>query len=268
LYYILVTVKRNLSIAGSFAYDVPIERQIPLIAAAGFNYISPGGSLDHLNYLSKEVRKNFSKLLARYGLKMDTIHAPLTGKFDVEKYRETAQAAAEFGAGVVVVHCSTFEITESELAALLPERQKACRELKKISRQTGVRFALENMCPGPASTLVKVLVENADPACIGFCYDSSHDQVDGPRSFELLEGLKNRLIAVHLSDRIKPFTDHAIPWEGFIHWEELCGILKTCNIRFPLLLEVGTTHSAEKEPAKFLKLAHQAGCKLWDMIIE
>ena len=261
-----MTAQRNLSIAASFVYDIPIETQIPLIAEAGFNFVSPGGSLEHLNYLSKEVRKNFTKLLNRYSLKMDTIHGPVTGKFDLEKYKRTAEAAAEFGASVVVAHCSPFEITESELASLLPQREKDCRELEKISRETGVRFALENMMPGPASRLVKQLVQDADPACIGFCYDSSHDQVDGPRAFTLLEGLKDRLIAVHLSDRIKPFTDHVIPWEGFIHWDELCPILKTCNIQFPLLLEVATTFSAEKDPEKFLKLAYKAGCKLWDVI--
>jgi sugar phosphate isomerase/epimerase len=263
-----MTIKRNLSIAGSFAYDVPIEKQIPMIAQAGFNYFSPGGSLTHCNYLDKETRKKLAALLNWYPLKMDTIHAPLTGKFDIEKYQATAEAAAEFGAGVVVVHCSPFEITESDLALLLPQLKKDCSELEKISQATGVRFALENMMPGPASTLIEKLVEDADPACIGFCYDSSHDQVDGPRAFTLLAELKDRLIAVHLSDRIKPFTDHVIPWEGFIRWDELIPILKSCNIQFPLLLEVATTHSAQKDPAKFLKLAYQEGCKLWDMIFE
>lgn len=266
-YYMGVPNNRKLSITGSFAYDIPVEQQIPLIAEAGFNYFSPGGSLKHLDYLDKTVRKNFARLLAHYGLKMDTIHAPLTGKFDVEILKKTAEAAVELGAPVVIVHCGQFEITEAELAALLPQLQKDCRELEKISRAAGVRFALENMCPGPASTLVAELVKDAGPACIGFCYDSSHDQVDGPRPFSLLEELKDRLIAVHLSDRIKPFTDHVIPWEGFIHWDELCPILKSCNIRFPLLLEVATTFSAEKDPEKFLKKAYQAGCRLWDMVM-
>jgi sugar phosphate isomerase/epimerase len=238
-----------------------------MIAHAGFNYVSPGGSLKHLDYLDKATRKNFTQLLAQYGLTMDTIHGPLTGKFDIEILKRTAEAAAGFGAGVVVVHCSPFEITESELASLLPQRQKDCKELEKISRATGVRFALENMAPGPASTLIARALEDADPAHIGFCYDSSHDQVDGPRSFALLEELKPRLMAVHLSDRIKPFTDHVIPWEGFIRWDELCGILKTADIQFPLLLEVATTHSAEKDPAKFLAKAYQAGCRLWDMVM-
>jgi sugar phosphate isomerase/epimerase len=262
-----VNAQRNLSIATSFAYDVPIEAQIPLIAQDGFNYISPGGSLTHFNYLSKEVRRSFTKLIKENSLKIDTIHGPLTGKFDLEKYKATAEAAAELGAGVVVVHCSPFEITEPEFDLLLPQLKKDCRELEKISRATGVRFALENMAPGSASHLVKKIVEEAAPTRIGFCYDSSHDQVDGPRSFELLRGLKDRLIAVHLSDRIKPFTDHVIPWEGFIHWDELCPILKSCNIHFPLLLEVATTYSAEKDPEKFLKLAYLAGSKLWDIVM-
>jgi len=261
-----VNVKRNLSISTSFAYDIPVEKQIPLIAAAGFNYVSPGASLKHCNYLSKETRHKLIKLLEQYGLKMDTLHAPLTGSFDIGLFKETAEAAAEFGAPVVVLHCSPFEINASELPASIRKLKEDCRELVKISRQTGVTFALENQAPGPAAELIRRVLLETDSPYLGFCYDSSHDQVDGPRPFDLLKELKDKLVAVHLSDRIKPFTDHVLPWEGFIHWDELIPILKECNITFPLLFEVAITHSAEKDPVKFLALAYERACRLWDEI--
>jgi sugar phosphate isomerase/epimerase len=261
-----VTIKRNLSISTCFDYSVPIETQIPLIAKAGFTYVSPGGSRKHFDVFSKEARQNLLKLLDKYGLKMDTIHGPLSG-IDIEEMKQIAAAAVELKALAVVVHCSSFEMPEAELALRLPQLKNDCRELSKIYEETGIAFALENMAPGPATELVRqTLLENDYPG-IGFCYDSSHDQIDGPRPFTLLEELKDKLIAVHLSDRINPFTDHVPPWDGFIHWDELCPILKGCHIAFPLLFEVTTTFSAEKDPVKFLKLAYERACKVWDMVM-
>ena len=78
--------------------------------------------------------------------------------------------------------------------------------------------------------------------------------------------LKDKLIAVHLSDRVKEFVDHVIPGEGFINWTSLCSILRDSGISFPLLLEVMVTNSSEKDPAMFLNLAFKSGSKLYSKI--
>lgn len=72
-----------------------------------------------------------------------------------------------------------------------------------------------------SSTLARL-----DPALFGFCYDSAHVQIDGPRPFQLLDDLQDRVIAVHLSDRLRAFTDHVLPGEGFIAWDAL---LRACR---------------------------------------
>jgi sugar phosphate isomerase/epimerase len=267
LYYIPVITKRNLSISTCFDYAVPIETQIPLIAKAGFTYVSPGGSRKHFDVFSKEARQKLLKLLDKYGLKIDTLHGPIPCAIDSKEMKQLAAAAVELKASVVILHCSPFEIPESELALRLPQLKIDCRELNKIYEETGVAFALENMAPGPATELVRQTLFETDYPGIGFCYDSSHDQIDGPRPFTLLKELKDKLIAIHLSDRIKPFSDHVPPWEGFIHWDELCPILRRCNIEFPLLFEVTTMFSAEKDPVQFLKLAYQRGCMVWDKVM-
>jgi hypothetical protein len=43
-----------------------------------------------------------------------------------------------------------------------------------------VTFALENVMLGPATTLVQTVLPHLPPASFGFCYDSAHDQIDGP----------------------------------------------------------------------------------------
>jgi sugar phosphate isomerase/epimerase len=125
---------------------------------------------------------------------------------------------------------------------------------------------LENVTPGPATEVVRRAILETDPAAIGFCYDSSHDQIGGPNEFELLLELRERLVAVHLSDRVREFVDHVIPGEGFIDWSKLCPILASARITFPLLLEVMTTNCVEKDPLRFLSQAFESGRELYHRI--
>jgi sugar phosphate isomerase/epimerase len=132
---------------------------------------------------------------------------------------------------------------------------RTCEALQPHAIACGVRFALENVLPGPATDLVVRVLDRLDPAVFGACYDSSHDQIGGPRPFSLLEQWRERLIAVQLSDRVREFVDHVLPGEGFIDWPGLSRALRRTVFGGPLLLEVATTHSAEKDPAQFLRRA-------------
>jgi len=258
--------KRQISISTWFDYNIPIEKQIPLIAEAGLTHISLGRDRAHFNYFNEEDQTGILKLLHEYSLQIDTIHGPEIGKENAGELMAIAEAAVELRAPVIVLHGGPFSFGQNELEARLSELRLKCRELDTIARCTGVKFALENVLPGPATELIRKAILEADPATIGFCYDSSHDQIDGPNPFDLLLELKDRVIAVHLSDRIREFVDHVIPGEGFIDWETLCLTLTTAKMTFPLLLEVNVQHSSEKDTVKFLNLAYRRGCGLYDRI--
>jgi sugar phosphate isomerase/epimerase len=262
-----VNVKRNLSISTCFDYAVPIEKQIPMIAQAGFTYVSPGASTKHFNYFSHEARLKLLALLDRYGLKIDTIHGPLSGVIYLKEMQQLAAAALELKTPVVVLHASPFEFPEAELPSRLEQLKTDARKLSSIYEATGIAFALENMVPGAPTELIRRVLLDTDYPGIGFCYDSSHDQIDGPRPFTLLEELKHKLWVVHLSDRIAPFKDHVPPGEGFIRGEELCPLLRQADIKFPLLFEVTTMFSAVKDPEKFLGAAYERGCGVWDKVM-
>jgi sugar phosphate isomerase/epimerase len=102
---------------------------------------------------------------------------------------------------------------------------------------------------------------------VGICYDSSHDQIDGPREFSFLEMNKSKVIKVHISDRIKEFVDHVIPGEGFIDFESIVRYLKQSAFELPLLLEVMMTHSKYKDTEIFLNEAYKKGVELYKRII-
>jgi len=44
-----------------------------------------------------------------------------------------------------------------------------------MSKQSGVKFAIENVLPGIATDFAEFVINKTNPKHFGFCYDSSHD---------------------------------------------------------------------------------------------
>jgi sugar phosphate isomerase/epimerase len=272
--------KCSISISTVFDYTIPFHKQIPMIRKAGFTHVSLGADESHSKYLSGEGRRRIKTLLKESKLSIDTIHAPSGRDADlssvnrdiatntVNLLKETAIAANDLSVPTVIVHASPFEFGREELNSRLKSLNKIVEMLVPIAEELGVKFALENVHPGPATELIQNFLESSDSSYIGFCYDSSHDQIDGPKSFDLLNRLKHKLITMHISDRIKPYVDHVIPGEGFIDWNALCELLKTCNLKTPLLLEVMIYNSNIKNPDVFLETAYRRACYLYNACIE
>lgn len=256
-----------LSISTSYNYGIPIEAQIPAIARAGFTHVSLGGRAEHSGYLRPAARQRLKALIAAHGLRVDTVHGPsVGGPGGTQALTEAAEAAADLGASVVVLHGGPFAFDAADLSLHLHTLLGICQEMDSLSQRLGVVFALENVMPGPATDLVRRALPELPRRRFGFCYDSAHDQIDGPRAFDLLEELGDRVIAVHLSDRVRPFVDHVVPGEGFIDWEALCRALRRTSFRGPLLLEVMATHSRVREPDALLALAYERGRWLADRV--
>lgn len=253
----------KLSISTCFNYAIPIDEQISLVAEAGFCHISLGGNESHANYLTAKGRKRLNELLQQSNLTIDTIHGPQADRPDsIERLTAVAIAAVELGAPIVVMHASSFDFPIEQFSHRLNAVLATCSALKPVAKDTGILFAIENVFPGPATDIVSQLLDCLDPRYFGFCYDSSHDQIGGPRPFDLLRALKERLFTVHLSDRIREFVDHVPPGEGFIDWVELAAILRTTPMKGPLLFELMIENSTEINPRLFLNLAYERACQI------
>lgn len=258
----------DLSISTSFSYEIPIEDQVPLMAEAGFTYLSLGAQLEHSGYLIAEQRARLKELLCSHGLRVDTIHARGLDRPDaLSEAAATVEAAADLKARCVVVHAGPFELDEAEVDRRLCGLLETCAELRAVAKAAGLGLALENVMPGLATDLVRRALPRLDGDVFGLCYDSSHAQICG-RPLDLLDEFPDRLIAVHLSDRIGPFMDHVIPGEGLIDWSALCARLRAAGYDRPLLLEVHMKHSHFTEPRVFLAQAHEAGARMWRLMNE
>lgn len=257
----------DISIASSFQYDISIEDQLPLIAEAGFPHVSLGGKQEHSGYLVPKRRNELKSRLAGHELAIDTIHAYGLDRPDaVPQISATIGAAADFGASCIVAHVGPFNCSQQGLDDKVAAALAACGDLASIAKDSGVVLALENVMPGAATDLVRKVLQETDTEIFGLCYDSAHDQIDGPRPFDLIDEFRDRIFAVHLSDRIKEFVDHVIPGEGFINWPEMCGRLCSAKYDRTVLMEVMMTHSKYQTPEEFLREAHHAAVESWNLI--
>ncbi len=258
---------KNISISTCFDYSIPLREQLPLIKNAGFTHVSLGSNYHHSGIINLLTAKQLNDQLKSHGLSMDTIHSDSLDMPDaLETTKQVADAAVLLSAPVIVLHCSAFDFKPEEYKQRNRDLITMLPSLEAIAKNAGIRFALENVMPGIATDLVTNALAAANPEHIGFCYDSSHDQVDGPRTFTLLEQWKHRLLAVHLSDRIMEFVDHVLPGEGFIDFDEICSLIQQSGYKAPLLMEVMITHSRFKEPAVFLREAYLRAEALYNRI--
>jgi sugar phosphate isomerase/epimerase len=259
-------MKRKISISTSFDYSLSISSQIPLIADAGFTHVSLGENAEHSGYLDRAGRRRFKTLLSSYGLLLDTIHGPRVDQIASSSLLGAIDAAAELGATVVVAHGGPFDFPVDESPSRMAALRHGCAAVAPALAETGVVLALENVMPGPATDIVRSVLPDLDPEFFGFCYDSAHDQIGGPRPFDLLSELSDRTKAVHLSDRIREFVDHVPPGDGFIDWAEICPLLRATSFHGPLLFEVMVLHAPEKDAARLLRRTFERGCGLYDQI--
>lgn len=254
------------SVASCFCYEIAIGQQIPMMSQAGFTHVSLSVRSEHSGLLSQEERRTLKSLLRDNGMAVDTVHAPSLDAETAEGLVEVLRAAHELDARCMVAHAGPFNCGREKAADRWDRIRKNCSTIVKEAESLDIVLAVENVFPGPATDLAVGLLKECDSRCLGFCYDSSHDQINGPRQSDLLRQVASRLVAVHLSDRIKEFVDHVIPGEGFIDWPAMNQTLRQARYDKPILMEVMMQHSSYKNPKEFLQAAHAAAVDIWNAI--
>lgn len=254
----------KISITSSFNYKVPILDQIDLISDIGFTHLTLGRDYEHSGIFDVPRLAALKEKLEECSIHIDTIQNAVD--LDCEEWDNilirTIEAAVFLDVKVIAVHCSKLVFEASEYDA---RKMAISRKLKKIEylcRQNNIRIALENVAPGISTKLMEEMLEIGNPLYIGFCYNSSHDQINGPRPMGLLEKWKNRMIAVRISDRIGEYGDRATPGEGYIDFEAMTEIFKTIHFDIPFLADVTMKNSKYQDINEFLQNAYDAASRL------
>jgi sugar phosphate isomerase/epimerase len=128
-----------------------------------------------------------------------------------------------------------------------------------------VRIAVENVTFPP----IRRLFSAYGPSFLGLCYDSGHGNfVAGGGGLDELEGLKDRLISVHLHDNNGREDQHQIPFSGTVDWPRLASILAASAYTKCVSMESTMGQSGIADEREFLQKAFEAGTRLSRMVEE
>lgn len=217
------------------------KAHLAAIAAAGFDTIEIVATRTHLDYHDEQALDEIAGWLGETGLRLHSIHAPVTeavvnGKWGVpfsnaspdRAVRERAVTetklalalAARVPVQVLVVHLG---LPDSMLAAPGGNNRDAVRRsLEHIVEAAGavrVRVALENI-PAALSTpgsIVSLIEDELDLPTLGACLDFGHAHLMGGVA-DAIETMGDVLIATHVHDNHGVGDEHLAPFDGTIDW--------------------------------------------------
>jgi len=272
----------QIGISTTFNYSIPFESMVGMVREAGFTALSlGGGNVAHSGYDRPERRESIRAVLNRYGMMLDSIHAPFGKDKDISspdsqirlrgcnEMRDALDACEDLGAPVAIVHLnSRFPASEYE------KRQSAVRRslewLTTYAERLGLELAVENLPGASGMRLFDDILRSYIQLKV--CYDSSHAYLSrryleaGP--FGLLDEYGHRVVAVHLSDGSRDVDDHLLLYRGKIDWEDFAMRLSRSGYRGTLLLEVEMKTSRYADPEVFLEKAYEGAVRLSESIRE
>ncbi len=232
-----------------FVYRELDDSIASLFPKFGFSAAELWAMPPHFPYGDPRAAGEISSLLARRGVRVASLHAPLYP--DVRSYKKdrwfslstedephrrasvcaTAAAAAWLsgnGGGILVLH------TSFPAQNWYPRRWGAFLGSMNDLLETApdnVRFAVENT---PLSSgrmeIVMDVVRRYPENRVGVCLDLGHAHIEGGVRNAIRESA-SRLIHVHASDNRGDRDDHLVPGRGTISWREVFADL--CGIGFP-----------------------------------
>ena len=248
---------RKTGIFSWYGFRTPIKQRLENIKDVGFDatmlWWGDDKAFDELDKtnLVKETRKR--------NLEIENIHVPFDNanaiwsidsaerQRQVEIYKKFIRDCATYQIPAMVMHISKgTEIKEPNNLG-----EKAIEELAEMAERCQVRLALENT---RNNKLLEYLMVNIGSKNLGVCYDTSHAQLYGDETFQLMEKFKDRIFCFHISDNDGQDDKHRIMREGVIDWKKF-------QSKFPV--EYTGIVSAEVYPEsdeineiKFLKSAY------------
>ena len=214
------------------------------------------------------------KLLEKYGIRFDMLHAPFSGinntwrkgkKGDdmLNRLKKAVDTCASNGIPKLVVHLSSAPYTPfiSDTGFERYDR------LMEHALTKNVKLLYENI--RPVRNLSEIFKRQPDAL---FCWDTGHEHCFSfGKQFMPLFG--DRLSGLHIHDnrRFPFFDDHRLPFDGKINFDTIAKQLADSSYDGPIMLEAlaHKTHMYSKlTPEQYYERAGNATKKLRDMVLK
>ncbi len=211
-------------------------------------------------------------MASRYDLQVDSIHIPFGNDYDlanpsdgerlktIENNLRFLDYIAENNIPIAILHPHHYLKEKKEKALSL-----AAESIEKIvsRKPNNVKIAVENLPDDRGSWIAEQLLNIFDQNKIGFCYDSSHENMSG-LPFHLLKKYYSRLITCHLSDNNGSSDDHLVPGDGNIDWARMRSYINKTKSFDNILFEVGTGEKLSVPVEDYIKKTALRAAKIFN----
>lgn len=241
-----------------FGYILPFEERIKLIKQAGYDYVMLWWEDEDYPYTVR--RTEFIKILDCYDLKLDNVHLPFENinnlwseniterNNQINIVKKWLNECKDIGVETVVIHAVQGSNKIFDYSYGYDSFKKIITEAESID----INVAIENT---QMFHYTEFILKETESPNAGFCYDSSHDFVNGGSMGEILDKWKNKLMAVHLSDNDGICDRHWIPGKGHVSWKKIINIIEQTNIKSFSMETYPYEEEKDMKPSEFLEKA-------------
>ncbi|KGI38116.1 sugar phosphate isomerase/epimerase family protein [Clostridium tetani] len=256
----------KLGIFSWFGFIMPIQERLKLIKEAGFDSTAIWWEDEEGDRVVK--KEEFPKLVKDSGLIFENIHAPFLNcnmlwsededlrKTTVRKHVQLIEDCAKYEIPIMVMHISEGFLlkTPNELGI------RSIRQIIKEAENNNVKIAIENT---DNNLFIDYALKNIHSPNLGFCFDTSHNEISDRNDINLLKEYRDRLFTLHISDNDGLKDRHWIPYQGNINWAKMKNNFPIETYKGHLSMEVFTKEEDKNKSAEeFLSKAYKNVCKL------
>lgn len=211
-----------------------------------FNYDRYINFMDFPNNAEK-----YAEYAKEAGITLFSIHLPFSMKHDIsdtiEENRNAIiaanealiRAAGRIGIKVAVLHPSSEPIWNCERGERMRRSREAITYLKKVSDESGITLAVENLPRTCLCNTSSEMVELLEGTGVSVIFDTNHSLIETNEVFiRNLTKAGLRIVSLHISDY--DFTDekHRLPGDGINDWKAIFSALEENGYEGPLMYEV------------------------------
>ena len=259
---------REIGINFNCVADITFEERAKILSELGFD-------TTFTETMTKENHYKLAEVLAPYGIKYETVHAPFKGinnmwfdneesKVMIDQLKDCVDKCVISGAPIIVVHLSS-GVNAPKMNDLGMGRFE---DIIEYANKNNISVAFENQ--RKLANLSWSLEYHDADSNVGFCWDCGHESCFTPGR-EYMPIFGDRLICTHIHDNhgIYNQDDHMIPFDGKIDFDKFARQIKESGFEGSLMLEVFRDWCPVYEGMSsydFLERAYKAADKLRTMV--
>ena len=248
-------------------HDRRLERgHLAEIASYGFESIELFATRSHFDYRSDAAVADLGRWLGETGLRLNSVHAPITDVFGgpgprttysnavtASDRRDAAIRETEAALGIatripfdlLVLHLGTPANMKNADDNHRSAATRSLDEICQLAEPLGVRVAVE-VIPNrlsDAASLVSILESDLDGSRTGICLDFGHAHLMGEVA-DAVETVAEHIITTHVHDNHGRDDEHLVPYRGSIDWDQALVTMQKIGYEGTYLMELAGTGDA------------------------